>query len=688
MKYETSQIKNIALVGTKGTGKTTFLEAALFSAGATGRMGRVDDGNSIIDYDPIEIERKQSIYSKVTPVEWSDHKINIIDTPGYADFIGDAFGALSVADVAVFVIDAVNAVEIPILRLYNLAKRKNKARVFFINKLDAERSDFDAALASIKDKLDLGATLFQIPMGAKDGFKGVIDLLNMKAYVSEGGTTKEIEIPADLSENAKEKRMALVEAIAESDESLLEKYLEAGELSEDELKKGVVRGIATGQLHPVFIGSAYNNLGVSAFLNFVAANFPGPVDMPALEAKKSDGTPLSIKADSKGPLVAQVFKTTSDPGIGDVFFFRVYSGTINSGEEVYNSNQSTGERIGHLINVRGKDRIDVSSAPAGDIAAVAKLKNTQISDTFSTKAERIELPPVEFPAPVVAMAVVPKSKKDQDKLGIGLSKLTEIDPTFTYHVDKEFSETIVTGMGDVQIEVMVRRLLDRYGVEVELGKPHIPYREKITKKSEKQGKHKKQTGGHGQYGDCWLCLEPLPAGGNYEFVNAIVGGSIPSKYVPAVEKGVKEAMQKGTLAGYPVVDLKVTVFDGSYHDVDSSDMSFQIAGSLAFKNAMEEAVPQLLEPIVNLEVYAPQDYMGDLSSDVSQRRGRVTGMDAGILRARVPMAELYQYSANLKSITSGAGTYTIEFSNYDVVPLHIAQKIIDETKREKEEKNK
>jgi elongation factor G len=344
--------------------------------------------------------------------------------------------------------------------------------------------------------------------------------------------------------------------------------------------------------------------------------------------------------------------------------------------------------MGHLIIMRGKERIEVESAPAGDIAAVAKLKSTRINDVFTVKQDQMTLAPVEFPRPVVPMAVIPKTKKDQDKLGIGLSKLTEIDPTFTYHVDKEFSETIVTAMGDVQIEVMVKKLAERYGVEVDLGKPHIPYREKITRKSEKQGKHKKQTGGHGQYGDCWLRLEPMAAGSGFEFVDDIVGGSIPSKYVPAVEKGVRDSMQRGTLAGYPVVDLKVSVFDGSYHDVDSSDMSFQIAGSLAFKNAMAEAAPQLLEPVVNLEVYAPQDYMGDLSSDISQRRGRVTGMDAGILRAKVPMAELYQYSASLKSITSGSGTFTMEFSHYDVVPSHIAQRIIEETKREKEEKEK
>jgi elongation factor G len=684
--YDTAQIRNISLIGAKGVGKTSFVEAALFVSGATGRMGRVDEGNSIIDYDQIEIARQQSIFSKVAPVEWQQHKINIIDTPGYSDFIGEAVGAMNAVDVNVFVVDAISGVETPSKRLYNHAKNCGKGRVFFINKADAERANVEAAVASIDKELESSATLFQMPIGEKTHFKGVVDLLNMKAYVNEGGKLKETDVPADMADSVKEKRTSLMESIAESDEALLEKYLEAGELSEDDLKRGTAKGIALGQLTPIFIGSAYNNIGIDAFLSFVNNNFPSPIDMPPVKAKGPDGNEIEVKPDPNGTLAAHIFKTTSDHGIGDVFFFRVYSGTVNSGDDVYNINQSSAERMGHLINMKGKERMEVSSAPAGDIAAIAKLKYSSINETFTAKNGSITVEPINFPKPVVPLAVIPKTKKDQDKLGIGLSKLAEIDPTFAYHVDKEFSETIVTGMGEVQIKVMVKRLLDRYGVEVELGKPHIPYREKITKKSEKQGKHKKQSGGHGQYGDCWLSLEPLPTGGGFEFVNAIVGGSIPTKYIPAVEKGVRESMKKGALAGYPVVDLKVTVYDGSYHDVDSSDMSFQIAGAMAFKNAMKDAGPQLLEPVVELEIYAPQDYMGDLSSDISQRRGRVSGMDAGILTAKVPMAELYQYSASLKSITSGAGTYSMEFSHYDVVPAHIAQKVVDETQKETEEK--
>ncbi|MBN1283620.1 MAG: elongation factor G [Proteobacteria bacterium] len=683
-KFETKSIRNLALVGSKGVGKTTFTEGVLFTAKATTRMGRVAEGNSIIDYDPLEVERQQTISSKVVPFEWKGVKINLIDTPGYADFVGEAVGAINVADVAVFLIDSVNGVEIQTTLLNEYVKRAGAAKAFFINKADAERADVDAAFESIKEKIDPSAVMMQMPIGAGPNFKGVVDLLRMQAY-QDG---KAGEIPADLVAAAKEKRTALMEAVAESSEELLNKYLEVGELSEQELMSGIAKGVASGGLALVFLGSAHSGLALEAFLDTVAEDFPSPADMPPVKAKRKDGSEVELAADASGPLLARVFKTTSDPGIGDIFYFRVYSGGVKSGDDVYNSTESVSERMGHLLQMRGKDRTETDEAAAGDIAAVAKLKGTKINDIFSTKNDALFLEPIEFPTPVVPMAVIPKSKKDQDKLGIGLSKLTEIDPTFLYHIDKEFSETIVTAMGEVQIDVMIKRLKERYGVEVDLGKPHIPYRERITRKSEKQGKHKKQSGGHGQYGDCWLRLEPLSPGGGFEFVDAIVGGSIPGKYVPAVEKGVRESMQKGTLAGYPVVDLRVTVYDGSYHDVDSSDMSFQIAGSLAFKNAMAEAAPQLLEPIVDLEAYAPQEYMGDLSSDISQRRGRVSGMDSGVIRAKVPVAELYQYSAALKSITSGAGSYTMKFSHYEPIPAHIAQKVIEETKREREEREK
>jgi elongation factor G len=671
-KYQTSQIRNIALVGAKGVGKTTFVEAALFTAKATGRMGRVDEGNSILDYDPIEIERKQSILSKVVAVEWNGNKINIIDTPGYLDFLGEVIGGIYAADVTLILIDSVNGVEIPTKRLFSFVEKLGRPYAFFINKVDTERADVEKALSSIKE-LCPNAALFQLPIGSGTSFKGVVDLLDPKS-----------EIPADAAAKVKALKTGLMEAIAESDEKLLEKYLETGEISENEMMAALAKGIGTGQIHPVFVGNSYQGTGFDTFLTAVVKNFPSPAQMPPFKVHRPDKSEMELSADPNGPLVAHVFKTTSDPGIGDIFFFRVFSGTIKSGEDVYNSTKSTAERMGHLIVTRGKERIEVDDAPAGDISAVAKLKVTSINDSLSAKASALYFNPVEFPKPVVPMALKPKAKKDQDKLGVALSKLVSIDPTFTYHIDKEFAETIITAMGEIQIDIMVKRLLDRYGVEVDLTKPHIPYREKITRKAEKQGKHKKQSGGHGQYGDCWLRLEPLPAGSEFVFANEIFGGSIPSRYVPAVEKGVREAMHKGTLAGYPVVDLKVTVFDGSYHDVDSSDIAFQLAAISAFKAAMQEAAPHILEPIVDLEVYTPQDFMGDLSSDISSRRGRVSGMDAGIIKAKVPLAELYQYSAALKSITKGAGTYTMSFSHYEPVPAHISQRIVEDAKRERE----
>lgn len=666
-KYQTSEIRNIALVGAKGAGKTTFVDAVLFTAKVATRIGSIAEGNTVADYDPVEIERKQSVNSKLVVSEWKGCKINLIDTPGYADFLGEVIGGIYASDLVLILIDANNGVDVATRRLYTFVQKMNKPHAFFINKMDSDRADAAKIFGEIKE-LASGAALFQIPTGSGANFKGVVSILDSKA----DGKYKTV----------------LMEAVAESDEKLLEKYLEQGEISEGEMKGAITSGIAARNLHPVYVGSAINGAGFEAFLDSVVNDIPSPDKMGIFKVTRQGGAEVESKADTNGALVAHVFKTTSDPGIGDIFFFRVLSGVVKSGGDVFNGTQNTSERMGHLIVTRGKERIEVDEAPAGDIAAVAKLKSTSINDVFTSKANSLFAKPIEFPIPVVPMALKPKAKKDQDKLGVALSKLISIDPTLKYHIDKEFSETIITALGEVQIDIMVKRLQDRYGVEVELAKPHIPYRERITKKAEKQGKHKKQSGGHGQYGDCWLRLEPMSAGSGFEFVDAIVGGSIPGKYVPAVEKGVRESMQKGSLAGYPVVDFKATVFDGTYHEVDSSDMSFQIAGSLAFKAAMQDAGPQLLEPVVDLEVYAPQDCMGDLSSDISSRRGRVTGMDNGIIRAKVPMAELYQYSAAVKSLTSGSGSYTMSFSHYDPVPSHISQKIIEERKREKEESQK
>lgn len=683
-KFETSAIRNVAIIGGKGVGKTSFVDAALFVSKTNTRLGKVDDGSSMVDYDPIEQERHQSITSKVFPLVWENTKINIIDTPGYGDFLGEVICGIGVADVVVIMVDAVNGVDVTARRLFKYVKEFNKPYVFVINKMDNERADAEKALKTIKDELESSASLFQMPVGHGPTFKGVVDLLEGKMYSGDSANFSITDIQADLAEEAKSKRSELIEAVAESSEALLEKYLESGEMAEEELKSGMVKGIASAQLSPVFLSSPFNSASMSAFLNAVVRHFPSPADMPKTKVTNAKGEEVILEANANGPLSALVFKVTSDPGIGDIFFFKVFSGTIVSGGDVYNVTTSCLERIGHLLVIRGKEREEVDAVCAGDIASVAKLKETYVNDSLGTKSDGFKVPKIEFPKPVVPLALIPKTKKDQDKLGIGLQKLTSIDPTFTMHIDQEFAETIVTGMGEVQIDVMVKRLKERFGVEVDLGKPHIPFREMITKKIEIQGKYKKQTGGHGQYGDCWLRLEPISNGTDFEFVDEIVGGSIPGKYVPAVEKGVREAKKKGVLAGYPVVNLRVAVYYGSYHTVDSSDLAFQIAASMAFKKGMEQAAPQLLEPIVDLEVYAPQDNMGDISSDISQRRGRVSGMDAGVIKAKVPMSELYNYSASLKSITSGAGTFTMSFSHYEAMPSHVAQRVIEESKKEKE----
>ncbi|MFH1652669.1 MAG: elongation factor G [Pseudomonadota bacterium] len=683
-KFETKDIRNVVLIGGKGVGKTSLIDALLFVSKGNTRLGKVDDGTSMVDYDPIEQERRQSITSKVLPVVWESTKINIIDTPGYSDFLGEVYSSLNICDVVVIVVDAVNGVEVNARRLFNVAKQMNKPCMFFITKMDNERADPDKAVKSIKDELESAAALFQIPIGKGASFTGVVDLLDGKAYKVNGEKVSIEEVSSDLAEEAKMSKSELMESIAESSEELLNKYLEKGDLSEEDLKFGMVKGIAQGELSPIFVGSAHNNASLTAFLATISKHFPAPSDLPPIKVLDGEGKEKDLIVDPNGSVAAHVFKITSDPGIGDIFFFKLYSGRLTSGDDVYNSNSSSSERIGHILSVKGKDREEINSISAGDIAAVAKLKETSINDSFSTKNERLKFKPIEFPTPVVPLAVIPKTKKDQDKLGIGLQKLIAIDPTFHMHIDREFAETIVTGMGEVQIDVMIKRLKERYGVEVDLGKPHIPFREMITKRVEVQGKHKKQSGGHGQFGDCWLRLEPTHDGKEFEFVDSVVGGSIPGRYIPAVEKGVKESMKKGTLAGYPVVNLRVTVYDGSYHAVDSSDLAFQVAASMAFKKGMELASPQLLEPVVDLEVYAPQDYMGDLSSDISQRRGRVSGMESGVIKAKVPMSELYQYSASLKSITSGAGTYTMTFSHYEPVPPNVAQRIITESKKEQE----
>lgn len=688
--YETKNIRNVVLLGNKGVGKTSIIDNVLFVSGGNTRIGKVTDGTSMLDADPHEIKRQQSILCKTMPVEWRDCKINFFDTPGYADFIGQSLAALYVADVALVVVDAAAGVEIPTKRLYGYITEQNKPCAYLVNKFDGEHASWDAAVRSIKDNLSHRAVAIHLPIGRGFSFTGVVDLLSMKAYDYSGGKVKEIDVPADMKDAAIKARTDIVESVAENDEQLMNKYLEKGELSEVELRSGIVKGIIGGDIQPIMVASAGKCVGMEPLLNCIVSWLPDPSEMPFPKAFVSGSKDeAKFKVSDSDPVSAYVFRVTSDPGIGDVFFFRVYSGKIAHGADVYNATSRTTERLGHIFIMKGKDRDEVPQVVAGDVGAVAKLKATSLGDTLCPKSNQIEFSGVAYPEPMVSLSVIPKSKQDQDKLGMGLSKFMSLDPTFKMRLDKEFNETIISGVGETHLEVVMEKLRERFGIEIEVGKPRVPYRETIQKTVRVQHRHKKQTGGKGQFGECYIELSPRPSGSGFEFADDIVGGSIPGKYVPAVEKGVRDAMGRGVLAGYPVVDVKVSLYDGSYHEVDSSDMAFQIAGSMAFKKAETEASPILLEPIMNIEVTVPQDSVGDVSSDISGRRGRVSGMDhqgdMGIVRAQVPLAELYKYSTTLRSMTSGAGSHTMTFSHYEPIPQHVAQKIIDEAKKVKQE---
>lgn len=688
--YSTEKIRNIALIGSKGVGKTTLLDAVVYKSGLSNRFGKVDEKTSFVDYDSFEIKKLQTMISKLIPIEWQDHKINFFDTPGYADFMGEAIGSLGVCDIALMLIDSVNGVDVQTKRLFKYVNELKRPYAFFISKMDRDRADFYKAQESIKNILSKKAVLIQLPIGNGVDFKGVIDLVNMKAITYEGGKVVKKDIPEEYKEEAQLERTSLIETIAENDEKLLEEYLSTGHIDPNEITQGLIEEIAKGEIAPVLIGSPINQIGLDVLLEDIIGYFPSPKDIGSKKVVEvSSGQDILLKPDVNESLSMLVFKTMSDPGVGDIFFFRIYSGKISHGLDVFNSTKKSSERVGHLFVIKGKERDEVPEANAGDIIAVAKLKGAEINDTLCLKSKTIMIDPIKFPEPIISLAVKPKTKQDQDKLGMGLSKLMASDPTFIMKMDHEFGETIVYGMGETHIEIMVERLKEKFGIDLVLDKPHIPYRETIQKVSSTQCKYKKQSGGRGQYGDVWLKLEPLPLGKGFEFVDDIAGGVIPAKYIPAVEKGVKEAMVKGIVAGYPVVDVRVTLYDGTYHTVDSSDMAFQIAGSMAFKKAQQDAKPVILEPIIELEVMAPGQYLGDISNDVSGRRGKVTGMEhegeMGIIKALVPLAEMYKYSTVLRSITRGSGSHHIAFSHYEKVPPHVSGKIVEEAQKEKEE---
>lgn len=693
MSYETGNIRNIGLVGHGHTGKTSLVEAILFDTKAIDRLGKVEDGTTTTDYDEDEKKRQVSISSALAYCEWNRHKINILDTPGFGTFIADTRASLRAVDGVVVLVNAVAGVEVMTEKVWGFTQEYELPRLAFINRLDRERASFERTLTSMRDQLSKEIVPVQIPLGEEEAFRGVIDLIQSKALVYQkdlSGSYKVEEIPTGLKDQAEKYRSQLMEKVAELDDTLLEKYLESGELSEEEITSGLRQATLTRQIVPTFCGSALNNIGVQPLLDALINWLPSPLERPPAEGVKP-GTQEKIirKMDPNEPFSALVFKTVVDPFAGRISMIRVCSGKLNADSQIYNASKGERERVGAVVWLQGKKQKPVESVNPGDLAAIIKLNHTLTGDTLCDEKNPIVYPPIEFPQPVISFAIEPKSRGDEEKISAALARISQEDPAIRSYRDPQTKELLVSGMGQLHVEVAIDKLKNRYNVEVDLKPPKVPYKETIKSSTQVQGKYKKQSGGRGQYGDTWLKLEPLPRGKGFEFVDEIVGGVVPRQYIPAVEKGLIEAMQSGILAGYPVTDLRITLYDGSYHEVDSSEMAFKIAASLGFKEGMKKCNPTLLEPIMIVEVIAPEEYMGDLIGDLNSRRGRVLGMDSqsGVqrIRAQVPLAEMLKYAPTLRSITGGRGDYTMEFSHYDEVPTHLQGKIIEETKREKAE---
>jgi elongation factor G len=683
------QLRNVGIIAHGGAGKTTLAEALLFNAKATERMGKVDDGSSNFDYDPEEIRRQITISTSFHHYNWNRVEVTVADTPGYINFEADTHACLRQLDGAVLVVNAVSGVEVQTEKMWHLACDTGVPTIAFVSRMDRERADFPKAVEEMADILKVHAVPVQIPIGAEAGFRGVVDLFGMKAYVYKGDTGQfdVTGIPPDLADAAAKGREKVVEAAAESDDSLLEKYLEGTSLTEEEIRKGFTAGVRAMKVLPVLCGSALRNIAIHPVLDMINFVLPDPsfrAEMKGTHPKKKAEEVRPISADA--PFSALVFKTLADPYAGKLSIFKIYSGTLSPDLSPLNATKNVTERIGQIFRLEGKKQRPVPSASAGEIVAVAKFKETSTGDTLCDPKTPILYPSPPAVEPVISFAIRPKTRSDEDKLGSSLSRMIEEDPTLQFGKDAQTREFILSGMGEIHLEVAVEKLRRQFGVEVELRTPKIPYKETIKASAESQGKYKKQTGGRGQYGDCWLRVEPLPPGTGFEFVNAIVGGVIPRQYIPAVEKGVVERMARGVIAGYPVVDAKVTVFDGSFHTVDSSEMAFKIAASLGFRKAAIEAKPVLLEPITEVEIVVPEENVGDIIGDLNGRRGRVQGVEARgrlqIVKAFVPLAEVLRYSSDLRSITSGRGQFTMRMSSYEEVPSVIAEKVIAETRKE------
>jgi elongation factor G len=687
--YESKDLRNVGVVGHGDSGKTTLTAGMLFAAGASNRLLRVDEGNTITDFDEEEVQRKITISTAVAVAEWKKTKINILDTPGYNIFINDTRASLAAADAALVVVDGVAGVEVQTEKVWGFANDYRLPRAVAINKLDRERADFQRALDSVQQFFGRAAVPIQIPIGSERDFTGVVDLIRMRAYTytADGdGKGKEGDIPANLAETAKAAHDALVEMVAEGNDVLMEEFFDKGTLTADHIVDGLKQGVQEMRIFPVMCTSALHNIGTDLILNFAVENLPAPGEREPVPAVV-DGAETTRKIAESDPCSLYVFKTTADPFAGRITFFKVMSGIVKNDANLQNVTRSTAERLAHLSSPQGKTLQPVTELHAGDIGAVAKLRETLTGDTLAEKGLNIAYPPVKLPEPSIAFAIEAKSRNDEDRMGNAVHRILEEDQSLRFYRDPQTKEFLLGGSGQQHVEIVVSRLKRRYGVDVALKAPKIPYRETVRGTADVQGRHKKQTGGHGQFGDCWIKMEPLPRGAKFEFANEIFGGSIPRNFIPAVEKGIVEAAENGFLAGYPMVDFKVTVYDGSYHDVDSSELAFKLAARKAFKAAMLEAKPALLEPIMNVEIQAPVEYAGDLMGDLNSRRGRISGMEtkgsSQFIRAQVPMAEMLNYQSDLTAMTQGRASFTMEFDHYDFVPQLQAEKIIAAAKAAK-----
>lgn len=691
-EYKATNLRNVGIFGDGGVGKTSLAEAMLYGAGAIDRLGRVEDGSTVMDYDPDEMKRKISINCALAHFFWNKHKLNIIDTPGYANFVADIQGALRAIDIALVTIDASEGPKLQTEKVWQYCHEESVPRLLFLNKMDHDRADFFGLLQQMGSMLKGNLIPMQLPIGSGASFKGVVDILSMKSLIFGDSLDGRFNIgPAEgeIRVKAEEYREKIVEAVAELSDALLEKYLEEGSLSDDEVQKGIAGAILKGRIIPVACGSAIKNMGVQPSLDLIVDYFPAPAQMSPVGGVN----PKTKQEESRGhkfeePFSALVFKTVADPYFGKLTLFRVFSGTVQSDSVVLNAARGEKERIGQLYLMAGKNQTAVASLSAGDIGGIAKLKVTSTGDTLCDEKAPIVFKKIQFPEPVISYAIEPKSKADEEKVSNALARLCEEDVTLRIGRDPQTRELLVSGMGEVHLDVVVDRLKRKFGVEVDVKTPKVPYKETIRSSIKVQGKYKRQSGGRGQYGDTWLEIEPLPRGAGFEFVDKIVGGAIPRQYIPSVEKGLIEAMEKGILAGYPVVDVKVTLYDGSFHTVDSSDMAFKIAASLGFKKGIEQCDPVLLEPIMSMEVVVSEENVGEVIGDLNSKRGKIVGVDTRdkiqIIKTLVPMAEILRYAPALRSMTGGRGSFSLAFSHYEEVPTHISEKIIAQSKQEKE----